>query len=92
MRYSSLLETDMDDKILPESLRKELHPLCSTEILAKVVHEVRSNPVVCIRDVAKAVGCSDITAQKHLSRLVRAGLAIEKKSRQNEDFYKIKHP
>jgi predicted transcriptional regulator len=74
---------------LPKPLERELHPLCSREILARVLYEVRSNPAVCIRDVARAVGCSDITAQKHLSRIVRAGLAIEKRVGRMRIFIKL---
>lgn len=75
--------------ILPKSLEQELHPLCNREISAKVLNEVRSNPAVCIREVARAVDCSDITARKHLSRLVRAGLAIEKRVGKTRIFIKI---
>ena len=75
--------------ILPESLKRELHPLCNREISARVLSEVRSNPAVCIREVARAVDCSDVTAQKHLSRLVRAGLAVEKRIGRTRIFVKL---
>jgi hypothetical protein len=55
-------------EILPESLKKELHPLCSKEISAKVLNEVRSNPAVCIREVARTVDCSDATASSFTLR------------------------
>ncbi|MHB8117847.1 MAG: hypothetical protein ACYDHX_03840 [Methanothrix sp.] len=64
---------------LPDSLRRELHPLCDPAITAKVLNVVRSNSAVCIKEVAKAVDCSDITARKNLIRLVKAGLAVEKR-------------
>ena len=64
---------------LPDSLKRELHPLCDLTITAKVLNVVRSNSAVCIQEVAKAVDCSDITARKNLIRLVRAGLAVEKR-------------
>ena len=64
---------------LPDSLKRELHPLCNREIAAKVLSVARSNSAVCIHEVAKTVGCSDITARKNLSRLVKAGLAVEKR-------------
>ena len=73
---------------LPEPLERELHPLCSREILARVLYDVRSNPAVCIREVAKTANCSDVTALKHLSRLVRAGLAIEKRVGRTRIFIK----
>jgi DeoR/GlpR family transcriptional regulator of sugar metabolism len=64
---------------IPESLRRELHLRCDREITARILRMVRSNPAVCIKEVAKAVGCSDITARKNLDILVRVGLAVEKK-------------
>ena len=78
----------MNETMLPESLKRELHPLCNKEILAAILKEVRSNPAVCIREAARSVGCSDITAQKHLLRLVRAGLAIEKRVGRTRIFIK----
>jgi hypothetical protein len=83
------LVIDMYDTTLPESLVRELHPLCSREILARVLNEVRSNPAVSIREVAKTANCSDVTAQKHLLRLVRAGLAIEKRVGRTRIFLKL---
>ena len=40
---------------------------------------MNSNPAVCIQEVAKKVGCADVTAKKHLARIVKAGLATEKR-------------
>jgi predicted transcriptional regulator len=64
---------------LPESLKRELDPRCGREISTRILRVVKSNPAVCIQEVAKAVNCSDITARKNLVRLVRVGLAVEKK-------------
>lgn len=64
---------------LPDSLMRELHPLCDTAITEKILNVVRSNSAVCIQEVAKAVDCSEITARKNLIRLVKSGLAVEKR-------------
>ena len=75
---------------LPDSLRRELHPLCDPAITAKVLSVVKSNSAVCIQEVAKAVDCSDITARKNLIRLVKAGLAVEKRIGKARVFTKSK--
>ena len=64
---------------LPNSLARELHPLCDIAIAERFLNEVRSNSAVCIQEVAKAAGCSEITARKYLIRLVKSGLAVEKR-------------
>lgn len=74
---------------IPLSLERELHPLCDREISARVLCVVRSNPAVCIQEVAETVGCSDITARKNLSRLVKAGLAAEKRIGKARVFFCI---
>jgi len=56
-----------------------MHPLCDRATMARILSFVNSNPAVCIQEVAKVVGCSDITAKKHLARLAKAGLAVEKR-------------
>jgi hypothetical protein len=65
--------------VIPMELDNVLHPLCHREIVAKILQTLETNPAVCIQDVARAAGCSSLTAQKHLERIVRAGLAIEKR-------------
>ena len=60
-------------------LKIELHPLCNTKIAAEILSVLESNPAVCVSETAKIVGCSEITARKHLLRIVKAGLAIEKR-------------
>jgi hypothetical protein len=70
----------MRKDIIPESLKHELHPLCDKDKAAKVLAFLDSNYVVCIREVADGVGCSNLTAQRHLERIVRAGLAVEKRA------------
>lgn len=64
---------------IPRSLEKEMHPLCDRAITERILSVVNSNIAVYAREVAKAVGCSDITAKKHLARIVKAGLATEKR-------------
>ena len=64
---------------IPAELDRLLHPLCDRKIAAEILQILESNPAVCIRDVEKAAGCSNLTAQKHLTRIVRAGLAVEKR-------------
>lgn len=64
---------------IPEALGRELHPLCSRKIAAQILEFLGSNPAVCIQDVAEAIGCSNLTAKKHLIRIVRVGLATEKR-------------
>lgn len=76
---------------IPLALERELHPLCDREISARVLCVVRSNPAVCIQEVAKAAGCSDITARKNLNRLVKAGLAAEKRIGKARVFFFIDH-
>jgi predicted transcriptional regulator len=66
-------------EMLPKSLEHELHPLCNRQTCAKILKEVQSNPAVCIQEIVRTVGCSSITARKNLVRLVKAGLAIEKR-------------
>lgn len=60
-------------------LHIELHPLCNTKIAAEILSVLESNPAVCVSEAAKIVGCSEITARKHLLRIVKGGLAIEKR-------------
>lgn len=74
---------------IPLALERELHPLSDREISARVLCVVRSNPVVCIREVADAAGCSDITARKNLNRLVKAGFAAEKRIGKARVFFSI---
>ena len=74
---------------LPQSFERELHPLCDREISARVLSVVRSNPAVCIQEVAEAADCSDITARKNLNRLVKAGLAVEKRIGKARVFFYI---
>jgi len=69
----------MSEIVLPKSLEKEMHPLCDRELAFRILYELRSNPAVCIQEVAKSAVCSNLTAHKHLIRIVRAGLAIEKR-------------
>jgi predicted ArsR family transcriptional regulator len=64
---------------IPNSLEKELHPLCNRAVLALILNAVNSSPAICIQEVANTVGCSDLTAKKHLARIVKAGLAVEKR-------------
>jgi biotin operon repressor len=64
---------------IPMELDNAMHPLCNREIAIRILQTLESNPVVCIQDVARATGCSNLTAQKHLERIVRAGLAVEKR-------------
>jgi predicted ArsR family transcriptional regulator len=64
---------------LPASLDRQMHPLCDRAIMARILRVVNSNHVVCIQEAAKEVGCADITAKKHLARIVKAGLATEKR-------------
>jgi DeoR/GlpR family transcriptional regulator of sugar metabolism len=66
-------------RALPESFERELHKLSNREISTKILSIVQSNPVVCIHEVARLAGCSDITARKNLCRLVKADLAVEKR-------------
>jgi len=75
---------------LPDSLKRELHPLCDLAITAKVLDVVISNSAVCIQEVAKAADCSNITARKNLIRLVKAGLAVEKRIGKTRIFMKSK--
>jgi len=67
------------DMRIPDALEKELHPLCDRAILARILNVINSSPASCIQEVADTVGCSDVTAKKHLARIVKAGLAIEKR-------------
>jgi predicted ArsR family transcriptional regulator len=60
-------------------LQIKLHPLCNIKIAAEILSVLESNPAVCVSEAAKIVGCSEITARKHLLRIVKAGLAIEKR-------------
>jgi predicted ArsR family transcriptional regulator len=64
---------------IPESLERELHPRTDRKISARILEMLGLDQVVCIHDVAEAVGCSNITARKNLCRLVKADLAVEKK-------------
>jgi predicted ArsR family transcriptional regulator len=77
---------------LPNSLQAELHPLCDKRIASKILEVLESNPAICIREAAKVVGCSDITARKHLLRIAKAGLAIEKKIGRTRVFIKSNEP
>jgi biotin operon repressor len=69
------MQTDMR---IPDALEKELHPLCDRAILARILNVINSSPA-CIQEVADTVGCSDVTAKKHLARIVKAGMAVEKR-------------
>jgi response regulator of citrate/malate metabolism len=64
---------------IPNVLEKELHPLCDRAILARILNVINSAPASCIQEVADTVGCSDVTAKKYLERIVKAGLAVEKR-------------
>jgi predicted transcriptional regulator len=70
------MQTDMR---IPDALEKELHPLCDRAILARILNVINSSPASCIQEVADTVGCSDVTAKKHLARIVKAGMAVEKR-------------
>jgi len=64
---------------IPESLKRELHPRCNRELAASILKFVDSSPAVGIHEVARGVGCSNLTALKYLVRMVQAGLACEKR-------------
>jgi hypothetical protein len=65
--------------VIPQELDNMLHPLCHREITAKILQTLETNPAMCIQDVARSTGCSNLTAQKHLEKIVLAGLATEKR-------------
>lgn len=56
-----------------------LHPRASREIAAQVLDILKSTPATCAAEVSQTVGCSYVTAEKHLAKTVEAGLAIEKR-------------
>jgi predicted transcriptional regulator len=77
---------------VPRSLQSELHPLCDKRIASELLKVVESHPAICIREAARVVGCNDITAKKHLLRIVKAGLAIEQKIGRTRVFIKLNCP
>jgi predicted transcriptional regulator len=62
---------------IPEKLENEMHPRADRALAARILNFINTTPAACIADVGSAVGCADITACKHLRRMVRAGLATE---------------
>jgi DeoR/GlpR family transcriptional regulator of sugar metabolism len=77
---------------IPEPLSRELHPLCDRAIIVRILEVLEANPAVCIEEVARVVGCSDITAKKDLTKMVLAGLAIEKRIGKSRVFMKTTTP
>lgn len=53
--------------------------MCDRQIAGKILQMLESNAAICIQDVVKEAGCCNMTAGKHLARIVNAGLAIEKR-------------
>ena len=64
---------------IPKCLEQEFHPRSNKEIAARILRIVRLDKAICISEVAEAAGCSSITARKNLCKMVKAGLAVEKR-------------
>lgn len=75
---------------LPEKLEQEMHPRADRALVIRILEFINSTPAACVSDVSNAVGCADITASKHLMRMVRAGLVIEKRIGRARVFIKTK--
>jgi ribulose-5-phosphate 4-epimerase/fuculose-1-phosphate aldolase len=64
---------------IPRELDSVLHSHADRGIAAEVLAVLNSTPATCAAEVSQIVGCSYVTAEKHLAKTVTAGLAVEKK-------------
>lgn len=76
---------------MPRELDRVLHPHADREIAAEVLEVLNSTPATCAAEVSQIVGCSYVTAEKHLAKIVEAGLAVEKRIGKVRVFIAKKH-
>jgi len=74
--YIIVRDTMLD---IPDKLDSVLHSHADRGIAAEVLAVLNSTPATCAAEVSQTVGCSYVTAEKHLAKTVEAGLAIEKR-------------
>ncbi len=73
--YIIVRDTMLD---IPDKLDSVLHSHADRGIAAEVLAVLNSTPATCAAEVSQTVGCSYVTAEKHLAKIT-AGLAIEKR-------------
>ncbi|MDD3564040.1 MAG: helix-turn-helix transcriptional regulator [Methanothrix sp.] len=77
--------------MVPIELDSVLHSRADRGIAAEILEVLNSTPATCAAEVSQTVGCSYVTAEKHLAKTVEAGLAIEKKLGKIRVFIAKKH-